>query len=79
MIYTDISHLPLNGHEAYLKEGFGGLCTGGTAVIEVFSVSQRISTNDIVTILPLQLAAIREISDDFSMTFFKFDKTMFNE
>lgn len=77
MIYTDISHLPLNGYEAYLKEGLGGLCTGGTAVIEVFSVSQRISTNDIVTILPLQLAAIREISDDFSMTFFKFDKTMF--
>lgn len=43
MIYTDISHLPLNGYEAYLKEGLGGLCTGGTAVIEVFSVSQRIS------------------------------------
>lgn len=77
MIYTDISHLPLNGHEEYLKEGFGGLCTGGTAIIEVFSVSHQLSANDIITILPLQLAAIREISDDFSMTFFNFDKTMF--
>lgn len=77
MIYTDISHLPLSEHETYLKEGFGGLCTSGSAVIEVFSISHRISTNDIVTILPLQLAAIREVSDDFSMTYFKFDKTMF--
>ena len=77
MIYTDISHFPLNGHEAYMKEGFGGVCTSGTAVIEVFSVSHQISANDIVTVLPLQLASIRNISDDFSMTFFKFDKTMF--
>ncbi|SHE29919.1 AraC-type DNA-binding protein [Bacteroides faecichinchillae] len=77
MIYTDISHLPLNKHETYLKEGFGGLCTSGTAVIEIFSVSHRISPNDIVTVLPLQLASIREISDDFSMIFFKFDKVLF--
>ena len=42
-IYTDLSALPVDEHEAYLAEGFGGVCTGGTAVIEVFSVSRRIS------------------------------------
>ncbi|KIO44201.1 MULTISPECIES: helix-turn-helix domain-containing protein [Sanguibacteroides] len=76
-IYTDISFLPVNEHEAYLKEGFGGICTAGTAIIEVFSVRRQISKNDIVTILPLQLASIHQISDDFSMTFFKVDKVMF--
>ena len=55
-IYTDISFLPVNEHEAYLKEGFGGICTAGTAIIEVFSVRRQISKNDIVTILPLQLS-----------------------
>ena len=35
-IYTDLSALPADEHEAYLAEGFGGVCTGGTAVIEVF-------------------------------------------
>lgn len=35
-IYTDLSALPTDEHEAYLAEGFGGVCTGGTAVIEVF-------------------------------------------
>ena len=76
-IYTDISSLPISEHEAYQEEGFCGICTGGTAVIEVFSVRSPISENDIVTILPLQLVSIREVSDDFSMTFFKVDKGMF--
>lgn len=30
-----------------------------------------------VTVLPLQSVLIREVSPDFSMTFFKIDKTMF--
>lgn len=68
-IYTDISALPANEHETYIGEAFSGICTGGSAVIEVFSVSRRISKNDLVTILPLQLISIRDISDDFSMTF----------
>ena len=72
-----ISSLPISEHEAYQEEGFCGICTGGTAVIEVFSVRSPISENDIVTILPLQLVSIREVSDDFSMTFFKVDKEMF--
>lgn len=76
-IYTDLSALPADEHEAYLAEGFGGVCTGGTAVIEVFSVSRWISKNDLVTVLPLQSVLIREVSPDFSMTFFKIDKTMF--
>lgn len=76
-IYTDLSALPVNEHEAYLTEGFGGICTGGTAEIKVFSTHKRISKNDLVTILPLQSASICEMSPDFAMTFFKIDKTMF--
>lgn len=76
-IYTDISALPVGEHDAYMEEGFGGICTGGTAVIKVFSVSRRISRNDLVTVLPLQQVSIRDVSDDFAMTFFKFDKDMF--
>lgn len=75
--YTDISSLPVNEHEAYQEEGFGGVCTGGTAVIEVFSVRRQIARNDLVTILPRQLVSIHEVSGDFSMTFFKIDKVMF--
>ena len=76
-VYTDISCLPLTEHATYLEEGVGGLCTGGTAIIELFSMRRQISKNDLVTILPGQLASIHKVSDDFSMTFFKVDKVMF--
>ena len=76
-VYTDISCLPLTEHATYLEEGVGGLCTGGTAIIELFSMRRQISKNDLVTMLPCQLASIHKVSDDFSMTFFKVDKVMF--
>ena len=76
-VYTDISCLPLTKHATYLGEGFGGLCTGGTAVIDLFSMRRQISKNDLVTILTFQLGSIHKVSDDFSMIFFKVDKVMF--
>jgi len=76
-VYTDISCLPLTEHATYLGEGFGGLCTGGTAVIDLFSMRRQISKNDLVTILPFQLGSIHKVSDDFAMIFFKVDKVMF--
>ena len=76
-VYTDISCLPLTEHATYLGEGFGGLCTGGTAVIDLFSMRRQISKNDLVTILPFHLGSIHKVSDDFSMIFFKVDKVMF--
>lgn len=38
---------------------------------------RQISKNDLVTILPCQLASIHKVSDDFSIIFFKVDKVMF--
>lgn len=76
-IYTDLSALPADEHEAYLHEGFGGVCTSGTAIIKVFCTSRRISRNDLVTIFPTQSVAIFEMSPDFGMTFFKINRTMF--
>lgn len=76
-IHTDISQLPANEYEAYQEEGFNGVCTGGSAVIKLFSESYRITQNDLVVILPRQLVSISEVSDDFAMIFFKVDKLMF--
>lgn len=78
-VYNDISSLPANSKPAYIGEGFAALCTGGSAVVEVFSESCRISKNDLIVILPLQLVSIRNVSEDFSITFFKVSKDMFME
>lgn len=76
-IYTDPAFLPADEHERYVEEGFSGICTAGTMVIEVFSVRRTITNDDLVTVLPLQRVSICEISDDFAMTFFKVNKGMF--
>lgn len=76
-IHSDISLLPATGHETYQNDGFGGVCTGGTAIIKLFSVSRKISKNDLVTVLPQQLVCMSQVSDDFSMTFFRIGKPLF--
>ena len=35
-VYTKIDDLPLNETPAYLEEGINGICTGGSALFNVF-------------------------------------------
>lgn len=77
IIFDDISLLPISADPTYLGEGFAGLCTAGTAVVELFDRSSRIRPGDLVVILPLQFASLRDRSDDFSMRFFKVEREMF--
>lgn len=76
-IYDERSELPLSGIPTYLTEGFSGICTKGTAVIDVHSNKRRIAKNDLVVIFPYQLAHITEMDEDFSMLFFKISRTLF--
>ena len=56
-VYTKIDDLPLNETPAYLEEGINGICTGGSALFNVFGNKRRIVSNDLVVIFPFQLAA----------------------
>lgn len=64
-IYTKVIDLPLDGIPTYLEEGINGVCTGGSALFNVFSNKRRVVKNDLITIFPYQLASITEISTDF--------------
>lgn len=76
-VYSDVRYLPLLRYPSYLSEGFVGICTGGTAVLEVFSNRCRVSENDLVVVIPHMFAVMAERSDDFSMLFFRIDYRMF--
>ena len=76
-VYTKIDDLPLDENPTYLEEGINGICTGGSALFNVFGNKQRIVPNDLVVIFPFQLASVTEVSDDFSMTFLKVSKSLF--
>ena len=51
-VYTKIDDLPLNETPAYLEEGINGICTGGSALFNVFGNKRRIVPNDLVVIFP---------------------------
>ena len=78
-IYTDITDLPVSGCPAYLRESMAGVCLSGSAVIQVYETKCRVVPNTIVVLIPWQLASIREVSDDFRMTFFRVSQEMFTD
>lgn len=78
-IYHDISDLPFDKYPSYLKEGMAGVCTGGSAVVDVFSNQLTVKKNDLLVIFPHQLVSITDVSDDFSIFFFKISYDLFFE
>ncbi len=76
-VYTTIAHLPLDENPTYLEEGINGVCTGGSALFNVFGNKRRIVSNDLIVIFPFQLVSLTEISDDFCMTFLRVPKSLF--
>lgn len=78
-IYTDIADLPMTGCPSYIEEGIGGVCESGTATIVVFDVPFQIVPNVVITLMPWQLVFIKEISEDFRITFSKFPKICFQK
>lgn len=78
-IYTNLSDLSLTDCPSYLKEGVGAVCQSGTAQIVVFSNRFHIVPGMIVTLLPWQLMSIKEVSEDFRITFFKISQNMFTD
>lgn len=76
-VYSTVKDMPVHRYPEYVREGMVGLCTAGTAVFEVFSNRRRVSCSDLVVIIPHQLAAVCEVSDDFEMIFFKLPYLLF--
>lgn len=76
-VYTDINELPFGEIPTYLEEGVNGVCTGGSALFNVFSNKRKVTKNDLVVIFPYMLVSISEISSDFSMVFLKVPKRLF--
>lgn len=76
-IYSDMVDFPVSEDPVYLKESIGAVCTSGTAFIQVFDIRFKIMPEVIVTLLPWQLVSIKEVSEDFRMTFFRVSQVLF--
>ncbi len=76
-LYHNIRELPMGEHPSYIKEGVGGVCTGGSALVNVASTKHRLVKNELLILFPYQLASISKVSDDFEITFFKVPYELF--
>lgn len=54
-IYTKVIDLPLDGIPTYLEEGINGVCTGGSALFNVFSNKRRVVKNDLINYFSLSV------------------------
>lgn len=76
-IGTDLVDFPVSEHPVYLKVGIGAVCMSGTATVQVFDSRFRIVPGMVLTLLPWQLVSMKNVSEDFRMTFFGISLTMF--
>lgn len=76
-IWTELSDFPVTECPAYLKKGVGGICLSGHITLQILDKKFRIMPNMVFTLLPWQLASVKEVSEDFSMLFFRISQTMF--
>lgn len=76
-IFSDLSELPVSDCPSYLVEAIGAVSQSGTATLQVYNTKCRIKSGMIIVLLPWQLVSIKEISDDFRLTFFRISKDMF--
>lgn len=78
-IYTGMEDFPVTECPAYLTDGIGAVCVSGTITIQVFENRFRIVPGMIFTLIPGQLASVREVSPDFRMTFFRISLDMYTD
>lgn len=78
-VCTGADTLPLTACPTYLKESIGGVCEAGSALIVVFNIRFRITPGMVFTLLPWQLVSLKEVSDDFRVTYFRVSQQMFTD
>lgn len=71
VVCTETDKIPFNDYPSYAVGGICGMCTSGSAEIEIYSDRQKIVKNDLIVIFPNQLVSIMGQSNDFSMTYFQ--------
>ncbi len=76
-IYRSMDHFPITDCPSFLNVAIGAVCLSGTAVVQIYNNSIRIERGMVITLVPWQLASIREVSDDFEILFYKVSKSMF--
>lgn len=78
-IYINVQDIPLQEQLSFIPFGILGLCTKGTAAIDVYMQEYNVSKGGLIVILPNQLVSVKEKSNDFSMNYFIVSQSLIND
>lgn len=78
-IYRGMSDFPITECPSFLNVAIGAVCLSGTAVIQIYNNSCRIERGMVITLVPWQLASIRDVSEDFDLLYYAASKNMFTD
>ena len=78
-IFLDVDSVPLNKTLSYLPAGILGLCIEGSITIDVYLYEHHITKGELIVILPDQLIAIKDKSDDFKMNYFSISNSLIHD
>lgn len=78
-IFRGRDNFPVTECPSFLDVAIGAVCLSGTAVIQIYNNSCRIERGMVITLVPWQLASIREVSDDFVLLYYAASKNMFTD
>lgn len=79
ILSSDLAEFPVSECPSYLQEAISGVCLSGSATIQVFDTRRRVTPDVVVILLPWELVSLKEVSDDFSLTFFRVSREMFTD
>ncbi|SBV92201.1 helix-turn-helix domain-containing protein [uncultured Dysgonomonas sp.] len=73
------SALPVTYTQTYLPIGILGLCTEGSAIIDVYMHEHHLSKGELMVILPGQIVSLKSKSPDFSINYFTVSHLLIND
>lgn len=78
-IYTLSKELPITSYLSYLRSGIVIYCLKGNATIEIYSSKHIMTAKEFIVILPGQLVALTDISQDFQIRYFTITESFYTE
>lgn len=78
-IHLGAKHIPIQRQLYHLQFGILGLCTKGTASIDIYMQEYTIRQGGLIVILPNQLVSMKEKSRDFTMNYFIVSQSLIND
>lgn len=77
--FINAQSISISDMPTYLPHGILGICRAGSAILKVYLQEFSLTKDNLIVILPGQVAALKSKSEDFLINYFMLSETLINE